>query len=109
MEKYIVVLITAANDDEASMLGKALVQEKLIACANLSPVNSIYRWKGELYEEAEVMLTCKAMEANLEKIIARVKELHSYEVPEIIALPILGGSKDYLDWVEENSSSESGK
>jgi len=103
MEKYISVMITAGNDDEASMLGRTLVQEKLIACANLYPVNSIYRWKDEIYEEVEVMLLCKTTETNLEKIIARVKELHSYEVPEIIALPILDGSEDYLEWVGENT------
>ena len=103
MEKYITVMITAANDDEASMLGRALVQEKLIACANLYSVNSIYHWKDKLYEEVEVTLMCKTVEANLEKIISRVKELHSYDVPEIVALPIIGGSKEYLDWVSENS------
>ena len=104
MEKHIVVLITAANDDEASIIAKALVHEKLIACANLSPANSIYRWKDEIYQEVEGVLTCKTVEVKLEKIIAQVKELHSYDVPEIIALPILGGSKEYLDWVEKNTA-----
>ena len=106
MEKYIAVMITAANDDEASMLGRTLVQEKLIACANLLPVNSIYCWKSELCEEVEVTLVCKTVSTNLERIISRVKELHSYEVPEIVALPIIGGSQDYLNWVEKSTQGE---
>ena len=100
---YQIVVITAANDDEARMLGKTLVEEKLVACANIFPVNSIYRWKGDLYEEVEVMLFCKTTEENVEKVIARVKELHSYEVPEIIALPIIAGSQEYLAWVENST------
>lgn len=108
MEKHILVMITAPNDQEASMLSHTLVDEKLIACANRFPVQSIYRWKDNVENEGEVMLICKTLTANLDALIKRVKELHSYDVPEIIALPILGGSKEYLDWVEENSSSESG-
>ena len=100
----IVVLITASNDDEASMLARTLVEERLIACANLFPVNSVYRWKGDIYEEVEVTMVCKSVEANLDKIIARVKELHSYEVPEIVALPLTGGSKDYLDWLVDSTT-----
>ncbi|MCK5024605.1 MAG: divalent-cation tolerance protein CutA [Thermoplasmata archaeon] len=103
MEKYLVVLITAPNDQEASILSHALVEEKLIACANRFPVQSIYRWQDNIENEAEIMLICKIMASNLDKLIKRVKELHSYDVPEIIALPILGGSKDYLDWVSENT------
>ena len=108
MEKFILVIITAPNDQEASMLSHTLVDEKLIACANRFPVQSIYRWQDNIENEAEVMLTCKTLASNLDRVVSRVKELHSYDVPEIIALPILGSSKDYLDWVEENSSSKSG-
>lgn len=99
---YSAVFITAANDDEANMLARTLVTERLVACANLFPVNSIYRWKGEIYEEVEVTLVCKTVTANLDRIIARVKELHSYDVPEIVALPVVEGSADYLDWVADS-------
>ena len=100
---YIMVIITASNEEEASLISKALVEEKLIACANRFPVNSIYTWQGKVENENEIMLLCKTQEKNLDAIIRRVKELHSYEVPEIVAIPIIGGSKDYLDWVDENT------
>ena len=102
MEKYVAVLITAPNDREASLLSHALIDGKLIACANRFPVQSIYRWKESIENEPEIMLICKALASNLDSIIKRVKELHSYEVPEIIALPIIGGSEDYLAWVEDS-------
>ena len=85
------------------MLSHALVDEKLIACANRFPVQSIYRWQDNVENEAEVMLVCKTLASNLDALVKRVKVLHAYDVPEIIALPILGGSKDYLDWVGENT------
>ena len=102
---HILVMITAPNDKEATMISQTLLDEKLIACANRFPVNSIYRWQGKVEDDSEVMLLCKSLEKNLDEIIARVKELHSYEVPEIIAIPIIGGSEDYLAWVDENTKS----
>lgn len=100
---HIMVIITTANEEEASMISRALVDERLIACANRFPVNSIYTWQGKVEDEGEIMLLCKTREKNLDAIISRVKDLHSYEVPEIIAIPIIGGSEDYLDWVDENT------
>ena len=100
---YVMVIITAPNDAEASRISMALVNEKLIACANRFPINSIYTWQGKVEDEKEVMLVCKTLEYKLDAVISRVKELHSYDVPEIIAIPIIGGSKDYLDWVENNT------
>ncbi len=101
---HILVMITAPNEEEAHLISRTLLEEKLIACANRFPVNSIYTWQGKVEDEGEVMLLCKTREKNLDAIIARVKELHSYEVPEIIAFPIIGGSMDYLDWVDENTT-----
>ena len=100
---YIMVIITTSNEEEARSISRALVDEKLIACANRFPVNSIYTWKGKVEEDSEIMLICKTRENNQDAIISRVKEMHSYDVPEIIAIPIIGGSKDYLDWVDENT------
>ncbi len=100
---YIMVIITAPNDAEASKISMTLVEEKLIACANRFPVNSIYTWQGEVEDESEIMLVCKTREDRLDAIISRVKELHSYDVPEIIAIPIIGGAKEYLDWVESST------
>ena len=100
---HIMVMITTSNEEEACLISRTLVDEKLIACANRFPVNSIYTWQGKAEDESEIMLLCKARENNLDAIIARVKDLHSYEVPEIIAIPIIGGSDDYLDWVDKNT------
>lgn len=100
---YVMVIITAPDEKEARRISNTLVEEKLIACANRFPVNSIYTWQGKIEDEAEVMLLCKTREDRLDAVISRVKELHSYDVPEIIAIPIIGGSKDYLDWVDNNT------
>ncbi len=99
----IIVLITAQNEEEAGLISRTLVDERLIACANSLPVRSIYRWKDKIEDDSEILLICKSKEELLDKLIERVKELHSYEVPEIIALPITGGSEDYLKWVDENT------
>ena len=99
----IVVLITAPNDDEAGKISEILVEERLIACANRLPVHSIYRWKDKTEDDKEILLICKTKEELLDKLIERVRELHSYEVPEIIAVPIVGGSDDYLKWVDEST------
>ncbi len=100
----IMIMITAANEEEASKISRALDKDKLIACANRFPVNSIYRWQGMVYDEQEVMLVCKTKDELLDKVIARVKKMHSYDIPEIIAIPIVGGSQDYLDWLDESTS-----
>lgn len=100
-DTFIVVFVTTGNDQEALAIGKTLVNEKLAACANRIPnLRSIFYWKGELCQEDEVILLLKSRQDLLDRIIRRVQELHSYEVPEIIALPIIGGSEDYLQWIE---------
>jgi len=100
----IAVLITTPNEDEAARIGRALVDEKLAACANIvKGVRSIYRWKGEVCDDQECLMVVKTVDERFEALERRVKELHSYDVPEIIALPILKGSEPYLNWVEENT------
>jgi periplasmic divalent cation tolerance protein len=101
----IVVLVTAPNDDEAGKISETLVEEKIIACANRLPVRSVYRWREKIEDDSEVLLLCKTKKELLGKLVERVKELHSYEVPEIIALPIIGGSDDYLKWIDESTRS----
>ena len=103
MEK-IIVLITAASEDEAAKIGRTLVDEKLAACANIIPgIRSIYTWKGETCDDTECLMVVKTVAANFDALERRVRELHSYEVPEVIAIPIIKGSAPYLDWVEENT------
>ena len=101
--KYYLVYITTKDDDEARKIGKALVEEKLVACVNIHPTNSIYWWKGKIQEENEVAVLAKTKASLVDKIISRVKELHSYEVPCVISFPIEKGNPDYLQWIEEST------
>ncbi len=97
----IVVLITASSEDEAERISKLLVEERLAACVNIVPVRSIFFWSGMIQNAHESLLIMKTRLPLLEQLITRVKSLHSYTVPEILALPIIGGSDDYLAWLKE--------
>ncbi|MFQ5825176.1 MAG: divalent-cation tolerance protein CutA [bacterium] len=104
MSDEIVIFVTTNSTEEAQQIGNKLVESKLVACVNIvSSVQSIFRWKGELCEEGETLMILKSVRKNIEEIITKVKSLHSYEVPEIIALPIIAGSKEYLNWVHEET------
>lgn len=99
---YIVVFVTAKNVQQANKIANALVTEKLIACANIvNGVRSIFSWQGKVDKADEVLLVLKSKKSCFDRIVRRVRELHSYDVPEIIALPIVAGHKDYLNWVQE--------
>ena len=103
MTDYIVVYVTAPQD-EAVDLAKTLVEEKLVACVNIVPgLRSIYWWQGKVEDEPEVLCIMKTRSNLFESLRDRVRELHSYEVEEIIALPILAGNLPYLDWIKENT------
>lgn len=92
--------VTAPDAETAARIGRALVEERLAACVNVLPgVTSIYRWKGAVETEAEVMLLVKSRADRGPALDARVRELHPYEVPEVIRVGISGGSVPYLDWV----------
>ena len=105
MDDPVVVMVTASSEEEAEAIGKQIVEEGLAACVNRLPgLRSIFVWQGELCDECEVLLIMKSQRSYVRRIVQRVKELHSYEVPEIIALPIIGGSEDYLKWIEESLS-----
>ena len=103
MTDYIVVYVTAP-EDEAVDLAKTLVEERLVACVNIVPgLRSLYWWKGKVEDEPEVLCIMKTRSNLFESLRDRVRELHSYEVEEIIALPILAGNPPYLDWIKENT------
>ena len=95
------VYITASDEDEAGRIGRALVEARLAAGVNIIPgVRSLYRWRGDVHDDREVALIAKTRAALVEAVVAKVKELHSYECPCIVALPITAGNPDYLDWIE---------
>lgn len=96
------VYITCKDLDEARKVGRTIVGARLAACANiLNPMNSIYWWKGELVEDQETILILKTMAAQVEPLIEKVKSIHSYEVPCVVALPIVKGNPDYLEWIRQ--------
>jgi periplasmic divalent cation tolerance protein len=96
----VVILSTAGSQEEAERIAQALVGERLAACVNLiAPLTSIYRWQGAVERASEVLLVIKTRRASAARLIARLGELHSYEVPEAIVLPITAGSRPYLDWL----------
>ena len=100
MTTAVVVLSTAGSQDEAERIATALVEERLAACVNLvAPLTSIYRWRGAVERAAEVLLVIKSRRALASRVIARLAELHSYDVPEAIVLPIASGSRAYLSWL----------
>jgi len=100
MTDKIVVLTNCASADEAEKIARALVSKKLAACASLIPsVRSIYRWKREVEDAQEIQLVIKSSRGLFDQVRAEIEKLHSYEVPEVIALPIVDGSEAYLDWL----------
>jgi periplasmic divalent cation tolerance protein len=100
----VIVFITAADQQSAAAIGRALVEEHLAACANLlGPIRSIYRWRGAVEDASEHLLLVKTQAGRYRALEARVKELHSYEVPEIVAVDIESGSRPYLEWVREST------
>ncbi|MGD1074506.1 MAG: divalent-cation tolerance protein CutA [Thermodesulfovibrionales bacterium] len=101
-EETIVVFITASSEDEAAKIARVLVEERLAGCVNIiKGIRSIYSWMGKVEDEAEVLMTAKTRGSLFNALSTRVKELHSYAVPEIIALPVVKGSTEYLTWLKE--------
>jgi periplasmic divalent cation tolerance protein len=105
MEDFIIVFVTAGSAGEADHLARTLVEERLAACVNrIKSVKSVYRWQGEVEESEEELLIIKSRRELFPSVEIRVRELHSYSVPEVIALPIIEGSQGYLQWLQEQLS-----
>ncbi len=98
---YGIVLVTANSVEQAEAIAQTLVEEKLVACVNILPVTSIYTWQGEICRDAEWQLIMKTNLDKFTELAARIKSLHSYDIPEIIALPIIQGATNYLNWIGE--------
>ena len=104
MSEAIVVLVTCGSEEEATKIANSLVEERIAACVSIiSPVRSIYRWEGKIWDEKEWVLIINTQKKRFEELERKVKSLHSYSVPEIIALPVVEGFASYLKWLEENT------
>ena len=102
---FVILYITTSSREEALRLGKAMVEEKLAACANVIPqMISVYQWKGSLQEDPECVLLLKTRASLFEKVSRRMEALHSYECPCILSLPVQKGNPQYLSWLEEQIS-----
>lgn len=103
MTDKILVLSTCAAEADAERLARALLDARLAACVNVVPgVRSFYRWKGEIASEVEFMLIIKTSRDLFPALCAEIEKLHPYEVPELLALPVLAGAENYLTWLESN-------
>ncbi len=104
--EHIIILVTTSTFQEAERIAQALVEKRLVACGNIiRNVHSIFWWKETLETEREALLILKSRAKLFSDIVAAVQELHSYEVPDIIALPIVAGSEKYLAWIDEETKS----
>ena len=101
MTGFVTVLTTTATDAEAEAIAEALLAEALAACVQILPIRSRYVWKGAVQRETEQLLLIKTREALFDRVRGRIRALHGYETPEIVALPVLAGDADYLGWVAE--------
>jgi periplasmic divalent cation tolerance protein len=105
--EYVVVLTTLPGDADGPAFGRALVDERLAACANLmAPMESVYRWEGQVVQEAERQVIIKTSRDRLAALWERVRELHPYEVPEFVVLAVADGNDAYLRWIGESTKSK---
>ena len=103
MTNKVVILVTAASPDECKKIARHLVEARLAACVNISqPIESVYRWEGQIVEEGEFLLFIKSARELFPEIKTEISKIHSYRTPEIICLPILDGSRDYLQWISDS-------
>jgi periplasmic divalent cation tolerance protein len=103
--KHVVIFVTAKDKPQAQKIARALLEDKLVACANIvDGVQSLYWWQGKIDDSAEALLVLKTQRSLFKNVAARVKALHSYETAEVIAMPIVEGSPEYLNWIDASVS-----
>ena len=98
---YGMLMTTTASRDDAARLARSLVEEKLAACVQMMPIDSVFSWNGKIQEENETLMLVKTRTALFDATIARIKSLHRYDVPEIVAMPFTAGSAPYFQWMDE--------
>ena len=101
MNEHLVVLVTASSEAEARRLARKLLQNKHAACVNFIPVDSMFLWKGAIQEEAEVLMIIKTRVEAFDDVMTAIKTAHSYDTPEVIGMPVVLGSRDYLKWIDD--------
>jgi len=100
--KAIIVQTTVNESKDAKKIARTLIEENLCACVQIQKIDSVYEWKGDLCEDEEYILNIKTKKSNYKQIKRKIKENHSYDLPEIIAIEIVDASKEYLKWIDEN-------
>jgi periplasmic divalent cation tolerance protein len=103
-EGYSVILVTASSRAEADAIARTLIEAKLAACVTILPVHSVYTWQNQIHQDDEWQLMIKSKRDRFLELEAKIREVHSYEVPEIIALPIVAGSQPYLQWISQQTT-----
>lgn len=109
MMRAIVVVTTVGTEEQANLIAREIVARRQAACVNIIPgVRSIYRWKGKICKDGELVLIIKSLEREFESVMATIRELHSYELPEILAFDVTRGEKGFLDWIASSVDKEAG-
>jgi periplasmic divalent cation tolerance protein len=103
MPAQTVLIFSTAPRVESTAMARALLDRRLVACVNVIPVRSFYRWKGEFCDDEENLLIAKTTEEKTSEVIAAIRAMHPYEVPEIIAVPVIAGHAPYLEWVHQET------
>ena len=104
---YCLIMVTVNSEEEGAKIAKTLLSEKLAACISMTPINSFYTWQDKINQDSEWQLSIKTRSNLFEQLAQRITTLHNYDVPEIIALPVIAGSSPYLNWIAENTKSDS--
>jgi periplasmic divalent cation tolerance protein len=99
---YMFIYVTAGNEEEAERIARAMLERKLVACANIFPIRSMYWWEGKIEEASEVGIILKTRAEKFKELRDKIKEIHSYEIPCICAFSVNDGLKDYLDWIDSS-------
>ena len=102
--EHLVILVTATSQNQARQIARKLLRRNLAACVNLVPVDSMFLWQGEIQEEEEVLMIIKTRSETFDDLLAAVREIHTNETPEIIGMPIVMGSRDYLKWITDETT-----
>jgi periplasmic divalent cation tolerance protein len=103
MTDYTITTTTFPDNESAKSAARLLVERRLAACVQLLPINSVYSWHGEVCDENEILLVIKTRAALFNEVAAAIKEVHTCEIPQIVQMPIIGGTAEYLGWIGENT------